>query len=430
MSVRAQVASKEEGLRRAVGLMRGMQSSMGVEPGRHYWPTLHNASRSYVLRLRRANPSMLPQLRSKATQLTLWAGLDDSHLLRIGFSGYAINLEIPKVEPLTWKEVTVEQLGYRRAYRPGRVVLGIGQQDEVVSVDVREDTSGHWLIAGATRSGKTTLQRTIAHSVARTFSPKEAVLLLVDTAKRQYRWGDFGGLVHLGHPLVVEPDEAERLLMWAVAEIGRRADRGRRIPYVFIFIDELRTLAEQSRSAMALLSQIARLGAEFGVFLVLATQYPQIQDLGGEASLKRNLVYRLCGRVDDASASTNILGGNHGAERLVGSGDFLMSAGEVTRLTATNLQAHDVDALPTTGEPRTLDLPGATDLLNADAVGGQAHPLEPEVVARQIWDRVGIKRLMAEYSMGRPKALRHRDFADRIVQWAQEHGHLEMDHAG
>ncbi len=45
-----------------------------------------------------ANPALLKPLRSAVQQLSMWAGLDDDHLVRVGFRNRAITIDIPKLE--------------------------------------------------------------------------------------------------------------------------------------------------------------------------------------------------------------------------------------------------------------------------------------------------------------------------------------------
>ena len=66
--------------------------------------------------------------------------------------------------------------------------------------------------------------------------------------------------------------------------------------------DELKALTDDSKLATDYLAKLASIGGEFGLHLVLSTQYPQIKMLGS-AELKRNITTRLCGKVDDAHAA-------------------------------------------------------------------------------------------------------------------------------
>ncbi len=386
-------------------LIAGLQHEVGLVAGQHYQPRGHNSSRVVRLDLRQTSPSYLPIIRKNLEKLGMWAGLSDQDTgLRLGYSGLNIHIELPKPDRF-WQPIDVQTLAERHYLRRGAVVtLGLGLQDEPVRLGWKDNDAGHVLIAGQTRSGKTNAQRMIAWHLARGNTPDDIRLIILDVAKRGYNWSDFSQIPHLAHPIVDNGSTAARALAYLIKEIDRRATSRRTKPQLFVFVDELKALIDDVEGAAALLSRVAAVGAEFGVFLVLATQHPQIKLLGN-SELKRNLVTRLVGRTDDRISADNAVGlPGSGAERLVGRGDFLLRdrTSMVTRFTVARLDDQHVLDLPK-GLPGVLDLPDEQQ----DERQEEALIMSPEQEAWALanWDSrwpLGIEKLRAEFGGGKP----------------------------
>jgi DNA segregation ATPase FtsK/SpoIIIE-like protein len=320
--------------------------------------------------------------------------------------------------------VTIEQLEARHYIKPGPVAtIGLGLQDEPKRVNFTDAAMAHVFISGQTRSGKTNAEKLIAWNLAHNTTPTEARLFVFDVAKRGYKWADFDNVAHLAHPVIKTVSEADKVLSWLNLEIERRAGQRRKSPRLFILIDELKALGDDSKVATGYLSRIASTGGEFGLHLVLSTQYPQIKMLGS-AELKRNVTTRLCGRVDDAQAAVNALGmPDSGAETLGGYGDFLLKDfNGLSRLTVAHVQAKHISQLPR-AEIRPIPLPDDDTVNDGAQPTRQPDELEPEQIALALFKPMGINRLAGELSIGSTKATRVKQFADRIRQWAIEHGY-------
>ena len=365
-------------------IMTGLKQEANLDPYTDYQPKAYNSARVMSLYLSGINPHHLSAIMGLRDQLTMWAGLDDKSKIRIGWVGTTILLEVPKPKQY-WKEVTVEILEQRHMIRRGAVAtLGLGPQDEPKRIDFKQAAMAHIFITGQTRSGKTNAQKLIGWNLARNNSPDEARLLIFDVAKRGYKWHDFNNIVHLAHPVITKIDEAEQVLAWLAAEIDRRADRRYTTPRIFCLIDELKALTDDSKMATATLPRIASIGGEFGLHLILATQYPQVKMLGS-AELKRNVTTRLCGKVDDAQAATNSLGiKGSGAETLGGYGDFLLKDLDgLNRLTIAKIEDTHINQLER-GEVTRLALPksNADTIYNDPPATTQRKPMQPEEAAR------------------------------------------------
>jgi DNA segregation ATPase FtsK/SpoIIIE-like protein len=401
----------------------GLAQELDVYPGRHYRGEGYSASRVLSLRLVGINPAYLPKVKKLQGQLSYWAGLSDEYRVRIGHDAHAVIIEVPKPKTF-WKQVTIEQLEAGHLIRRGAIAtLGLGLQDEPKRVNFTQAAMAHLFITGATRSGKTNTEKLIGWNLARNTSPADAQFLIFDVAKKGYKWSDFDNLAHLAHPVIKDITEADRVLSWLTLEIDRRATQRRITPRLFVFIDELKALNDDSQVASDYLSRVASVGGEFGLHLILSTQYPQIKMLGS-AELKRNVTTRLCGKVDDATAAANALGiPDSGAETLGGYGDFLLKDFDgLSRLTVAHIQAKHIDQLER-AEIMPLDLPDSDTANSGPKPSRQPDELEPEHVALALFEPMGINKLAGRLSIGSTKARRVKEFADAIRQWAFDNGH-------
>lgn len=403
-------------------VMHGLAQELKIVPYSHYRPVGYNAARVLLLRLAGVNPHYLKPILQLQRELTMWAGLSDKHKVRIGWDGQGVIIEIPK--PLKfWQKVTIEQLELRHYIRRGPIAtLGLGLQDDPKRINFTDPTTAHVLITGATRSGKTNTARLTVWNIVHNTSPTDSKVLIVDVAKRGYKWNDFSRVAHLAHPVITDLTEAERVLCWLAQEVTRRAERRQTTPHLFVVVDELKALVDDSKVSIDYLARVTSTGGEFGLHLILVTQYPQIQMLGSP-DLKRNVTTRLCGKVDAADAAANALGvPDSGAETLQGYGDFLLrDINGLSRLTVAKLEAHHVDPLPR-AEVTLLDLPDLQEVILGSKSSRDPDPVEPEQVALALFEPMGINRLQKELGVGGSKATRIKNFAERIRTWAKEHG--------
>lgn len=405
-------------------IMAGLAQELKIQANYHYKPTGYNASRVLSLRLVGINPHYLKQIKAMQKELSLWAGLTDEYQVRIGHDSHSIILEVPKPKSY-WKRVTIEALEQRHFIRRGPIAtIGLGLQDEPKRVNFSDVAMAHVLISGQTRSGKTNSQKLIGWNVAHNTTPDEAQMLIFDIAKRGYKWSDFSNVAHLAHPVITQVDEGDRVLSWLNLEIERRATERYKTPRLFVMIDELKALTDDSKLATDYLSRIASVGGEFGLHLVLATQYPQIKLLGS-SELKRNVTTRLCGKVDDSQAASNALGiPDSGAETLGGYGDFLLKDFQgLSRLTVAHIEQKHIDLLTRSEVTKLLDLPNSDTVNTGPQSTRQPDELEPAQVALALFEPMPINKLQQALSIGGNKATRIRNFADAMRQWAIEHGH-------
>ncbi|MFD7815989.1 FtsK/SpoIIIE domain-containing protein [Streptomyces sp. NPDC059785] len=181
----------------------------------------------------------------------------------------------------------------------------------------------HWLIAGATRSGKSTLLARLITQLA----PQPVALVGID-CKGGMELGLFAGrlsalttcrreAVAVLSALVVDMQDRMRLCRSAgVRSIWELPEKLRPVPVVVI-VDELAELylsdgrrdsRAEAEQCSTLLLRLAQLGAALGMHLVVAGQRVG-SDLGpGVTALRAQLGGRICHRVNDPGTAEMTLG--------------------------------------------------------------------------------------------------------------------------
>ena len=222
----------------------------------------------------------------------------------------------------------------------GTALLGRDEEGAPLLLRLAAPEVSHLLIAGTTGSGKTALLRGLLTSLVLVNDPQELRLVLIDPKGRGL--APFAGLPHLVGEVLREGEAVEKRLGWLVEEMAWREERGVRAPRVVVAVDEVADLLAGSAAAGESLTRLATRGREAGLHLVLCTQKPTAEALGG--LLRANLPCRLVGRVVSAGEAVMASGiKGTGAERLLGRGDFLLvAAGEVVRFQAGYVSGEEI----------------------------------------------------------------------------------------
>ncbi len=192
----------------------------------------------------------------------------------------------------------------------------------------------HLLIAGTTGSGKTVCVNGIIMSILFNASPDELKFLMVDP--KMVELTPYNDLPHCLCPAVTDAKKVSAALNWVVGEMESRYglfkdtgvrnisgyhEKGLKLPYIVIIIDELADLmqvaAKQVESSITRLAQLSR---AVGIHLILATQRPSVDVVTGV--IKANFPARISFKVASKVDSRTVLDMN-GAENLLGKGDML-----------------------------------------------------------------------------------------------------------
>lgn len=193
----------------------------------------------------------------------------------------------------------------------------------------------HLLIAGCTGSGKSVFLRSMLMSLLLKLRPQELRLMLIDPTEQDLT--PYATLPHLACPVITEAGQAIRALRWGEKEMRRRSmllrtrnllDRAaynrhaiEPLPSIVIAISELADLMMEVKDELeGILSRLTLKAGGVGIHLVAATQTVRSTVLTGK--LKAHIPSRLAFRVISSPDSRIILD-THGAEDLLGKGDFL-----------------------------------------------------------------------------------------------------------
>ncbi|MFC1516396.1 DNA translocase FtsK [Thermodesulfobacteriota bacterium] len=257
-----------------------------------------------------------------------------------------IGIEIPNDERdvVRFKEVAVSS-----AFEKSKSALTLCLGKDIVGKPVvtELDKMPHFLIAGATGTGKSVGLNSMICSILYKSTPDEVKLLMIDP--KRIELSQYDGIPHLIAPVVTDVKKATHALFWAVREMERRyellSDKKARnikqynqkiekekkdpsgevlekLPFIVIVIDELADLMmAASRDVEVALTRLAQMARAAGIHLILATQRPSVDVLTG--IIKANFPTRLTFQVSSRTDSRTIIDAN-GAENLLGSGDMLL----------------------------------------------------------------------------------------------------------
>lgn len=219
-----------------------------------------------------------------------------------------------------------------------RLLVAVKEDDSSLLFISPTENAPHTLIAGATGSGKSVLMQNIILSIACTNTPEQARIVLIDP-KMGVDYFAFEGLPHLGDGLIEEQGEAIKTLNGLIDEMERRytiikANRcsnifelnrkpnaTERLPCLWVIHDEFAEWMMTDTYGQTVANVVSRLTVKArasGIFLIFAAQRPDSQVM--PMQLRSNLGNRLILRVDSEGTSEIALGGEKGAERLLGRG--------------------------------------------------------------------------------------------------------------
>ncbi len=224
--------------------------------------------------------------------------------------------------------------------------LGVDEQGQPVVEDLTK--MPHLLIAGHTDSGKSTLLHSILGTIVYTMNSRDVQLVLADM-KAGIEFNTYEGAPHLAFPVSKTPFQTLERMQWiidimedrlhVIAGAGKRdifgynavakMIGGNHLPYIILVLDEAASLfgkgnksgnQKGSKIADEMLSTICAKARAAGVYIIVATQRPSVDVIGG--SIKVNIPARLSFRLPTGVDSRTVLG-TEGAENLLSRGDCL-----------------------------------------------------------------------------------------------------------
>jgi S-DNA-T family DNA segregation ATPase FtsK/SpoIIIE len=272
---------------------------------------------------------------AQGTKVSQVMNLTDDVALAVGAPGTRIvqgasNL-IVQIPSGTRQRVTIESLLSTKS-GPYNAVIGRSLYGTAMHVDITDPNTPHALIAGTTGSGKTALAHSMLMSLVAQHNINELRLIVIDPKNERYHWLDKRIAQHLPRPIARTPEDAKRALKEVVYYMEKVSSPVTRL---VVYVDEMADVVMTGGDeAMQALTRIAQRGRSAGVHLIGCTQKPSARELG--PLLTANFPLRLVGRVVNDSDSRLACGqAGLGAEKLLGSGDFLYVQGaQVVRFQA------------------------------------------------------------------------------------------------
>lgn len=250
-----------------------------------------------------------------------------------------VGIEIPnKAVTLVRLRNLLEGIDLRKD--PSRLNLVLGR--DVAGNPVWADLAKmpHFLIAGATGSGKSICINSLITTLLCQKTPEELKFILIDPKRVELpRYND---IPHLLTPVIVDLAKTVNALKWAIGEMERRYEvlsevKARDIfaynstqteilPYIVIVIDELADImAAFGREVEGAIIRLAQMSRAVGIHLVVSTQRPSVEVITG--LIKANITSRVAFQVASQVDSRTILD-MAGADKLLGNGDMLFLSGE------------------------------------------------------------------------------------------------------
>lgn len=290
--------------------------------------------------------------------------------------------------------VTLKSLMNSEAFRRSKaelpVAIGYTITQEVKVFDIAD--APHLLIAGATKQGKSVGLNVIVSSLLYSKHPSELRFVFIDP--KMVEFSAYKNLLkhylavlpeagdeqdELDNAIIKTPKKAEKILRSLCTEMDDRylllskaevnniklynakykerrlnPSAGHRfLPYLVVVVDEYADLTMMtgaspetraaSRSITNSIIRLAQKGRAAGLHVILATQRPSVDVISG--IIKSNFPMRIAFRVASRTDSQTILD-QQGAEKLIGKGDMLFSAGiETERIQCGYVDGDEIDAI-------------------------------------------------------------------------------------
>ncbi|MCR5560852.1 MAG: DNA translocase FtsK [Bacteroidales bacterium] len=270
------------------------------------------------------------------------------------------------------------------------VAIGYTITQEVKVFDLAD--APHLLVAGATKQGKSVGLNVIISSLLYSKHPSELKFVFIDP--KMVEFSAYNSLLHhylavlptagdeeeeKAKAIVKSPTDAEKILRSLCTEMDERykllsaagvnkltlynekfkarklnPEKGHRfLPYLVTVVDEYADLTmtiggspearAASKSITNSIIRLAQKGRAAGIHVILATQRPSVDVISG--LIKSNFPMRIAFRVASRVDSMTILDAP-GAEKLIGRGDMLWSAGlDTERIQCGYVSGEEIDSI-------------------------------------------------------------------------------------
>lgn len=300
--------------------------------------------------------------------------------------GIEVANDVPSMVPL---KALLNDNSFRESKACLPIAIGYTITQKVKVFDLAD--APHLLVAGATKQGKSVGLNVIVSSLLYACHPSELKFVFIDP--KMVEFSAYNQLLHhylavlpddsekdeLANAIVKTPKRAEKILRSLCVEMDERytklseagvnniklynekykerklrPDKGHKfLPYLVVVVDEYADLtmttgasAEAKAASRSITNSIIRLaqkGRAAGLHVILATQRPSVDVISG--LIKSNFPMRIAFRTASRTDSQTILDAP-GAEKLIGNGDMLFSAGiDTERIQCGYVSGKEIDAI-------------------------------------------------------------------------------------
>ncbi len=259
-----------------------------------------------------------------------------------------VGLEIPNRSiALVGLRSLISADDFQKAPNPLLLALGRDVSGRAAYADLAK--MPHLLIAGATGTGKSVAIHSLLTSLLYRNPPELLRFIIIDP--KRVELASYSKIPHLLTPVITDAKKTILALKWAGKEMERRYEilaknsvrdihsyhanvlakdpEAEGMPYLVIVIDELADImATYPRELEASIVRLAQMSRAVGIHLILSTQRPSVEVITG--LIKANITSRIAFQVASQVDSRTILDAS-GAEKLLGNGDMLFLAGDVSK---------------------------------------------------------------------------------------------------
>ncbi len=284
-----------------------------------------------------------------------------------------VGIEVPNTNPLI---VPMKDVLRSRAYVESTMELPVALGKAIDnSTHVFDLTKApHLLMAGATGQGKSVGLNVIINSILFRKHPSEVKFVLIDPKRVELSLYNkiekhfLAKLPDLDNAIISDVTQAKDVLNSLLKEMYERyellqkakvrnfkeynakfkhrqlnPENGHRfLPYIILVVDEFADLIMATGKEVEVpITKLAQMARAVGIHLIIATQRPSVNVITG--TIKANFPMRIAFRVTAKVDSRTILD-TGGAEKLIGRGDMLVTAGnDLVRLQCAFIDTDEVE---------------------------------------------------------------------------------------